>query len=116
MSTEDFIIELFCRVDDGMLDVPKHPQAKLYPSEVVTLALLFALRGVGNRAYYRWLKRDFGHLFPKLPERTRLFRLFKARSAWASFPPPHEYNAIYETDHLAPMVTRVLQNMRASVG
>lgn len=82
MSTEDFIIELFCCVDDEMLDVPKHPQAKLYPSEVVTLALLFALKGVGNRAFYRWLKRDFGHLFPKLPERTRLFRLFNSHRHW----------------------------------
>jgi hypothetical protein len=78
VTTEDFIIELFCRVDDEMLDVPKHPQANLYPSEVVTLALLFALKGVGNRAFYRWLRRDFGHLFPKLPERTRLFRLFNS--------------------------------------
>jgi hypothetical protein len=82
VSTEDFIIELFCRVDDEMLDVPKHPQAKLYPSEVVTLALLFALKGAGNRAFYRWLKRDFGHLFPKLPERTRLFRLFNSHRHW----------------------------------
>lgn len=78
MTTEDFIIELFCRVDDEMLDVPKHSQANLYPSEVVTLALLFALKGVGNRAFYRWLRRDFGHLLPKLPERTRLFRAFNS--------------------------------------
>ncbi len=41
MSTEDFIIELFCRVDDKLLDVKKHPQAELYPSEVVVIALLF---------------------------------------------------------------------------
>jgi hypothetical protein len=53
VSTEDFIIELFCWVDDEMQDVAKHTQAKLYPSEVVTLALLFALKGVGNRAFYR---------------------------------------------------------------
>lgn len=76
MTTQDFIIELFCRVDDRMLDVPKHPQARLYPSEVVTLALLFALKGVGTRAFYRWLSRDYRPLFPHLPERTRLFRLF----------------------------------------
>ena len=47
MTTEDFIIKLFCRVDEQMLDASKHSQAKLYPSEVVTLALLFALKGVG---------------------------------------------------------------------
>ena len=82
MPTEDFIIELFCCVDDKMLDAGKHTQAALYPSEVVTLALLFALKGVGNRAFYRWLKRDYRHLFPQLPERTRLFRLFNSHLKW----------------------------------
>ena len=43
MTTVDFITELFCRVDDTMPDAKKHTQGKLYPSEVVTLALLFAL-------------------------------------------------------------------------
>ncbi len=82
MTTEDFIIELFCRVDDRMSEAEKHPQANLYPSEVVTLALVFALKGVGNRAFYRWLKRDYGHLFPQLPDRTRLFRLFNSHRPW----------------------------------
>lgn len=84
MTTEDFIIELFCRVDDVMGHLPKHSQACLYPSEVVTLALLFALKGVGNRAFYRWLARDYAHLFPHLPERTRLFRLFIAHQPWTA--------------------------------
>lgn len=78
MSTEDFIIELFCRVDDQMQDVKKHSQAALYPSEVVTLALLFALKGRGNRAFYRWLENNWLPLFPNLPHRTRLFRLFNS--------------------------------------
>ncbi len=78
MSTQDFITELFCRVDDVMQDLPKHSQSSLYPSEVVTLGLLFAIKGVGNRAFYRWIKRDHLSLFPHLPERTRLFRLFAA--------------------------------------
>ena len=82
MTTEDFIIDLFCRVDDQMLDVKKHSQASLYPSEVVTLALLFALKGVGSRPFYRWLKRDYRHLFPRLPHRTRLFRLFNSHRPW----------------------------------
>jgi hypothetical protein len=83
MSTEDFIIALFCRVDDVMGAKAKHSQAKLNPSEIVTLAILFALKGVGNRAFYRWLKRDWLPLFPNLPERTRLFRLFKTHRDWA---------------------------------
>lgn len=78
MTTEDFIIELCCHVDDAMPEAVKHSQANLYPSEVVTLAFLFALKGVGNRAFYRWLARDYRYLFPKLPERTRLFRLFNS--------------------------------------
>lgn len=82
MTTEYFIIDLFSRVDDQMLDVEKHTQAALYPSEVVTLALLYALKGVGSRAYYRWLRRDWRHLFPQLPHRTRLFRLFNSHRCW----------------------------------
>ncbi len=83
MTTVDFITALFCRVDDALRDVPKHPQARLYPSEVTTLALLFALKGGSERAFYRWLVRDYWPLFPRLPERTRLFRLFATHQAWA---------------------------------
>jgi hypothetical protein len=85
MTTQDFITALFCRVDDKMHHdhhVPQHPQAKLAPSEVVTLGLLFALKGSGTRAFYRWAKRDLRPLFPQLPERTRLFRLLAAHHNW----------------------------------
>jgi len=76
MSTLDFITELFSNIDDALQDVPKHSQAKLYPSEVVTIAILFALKGGHSRAFYRWLKKNWRSEFPKLPHRTRLFRLF----------------------------------------
>jgi hypothetical protein len=82
MTTVDFIIALFCQVDDHLADIPKHPEAHLCPSEVVTLGLLHALKGVGNRAFYRWLTRDCRALFPRLPERTRLFRLFRTHQDW----------------------------------
>jgi hypothetical protein len=82
MTTSEFIIELFCRIDETMREVPKHPQASLYPSEVVTLAFMCAIKGVGNRAFYRWLQRDGREYFPYLPERTRLFRLFKTHQEW----------------------------------
>lgn len=82
MTTEDFIITLFCQVDDQMTDVSKRPDAKLFPSEVVTLALLFAIKGRGGRAFYRWLRRDYHALFPQVPERTRLFRLFTTHTPW----------------------------------
>lgn len=57
-------------------------QAKLYPSEIVTLGLVFALKGVGERAFYRWLAQDHLDLFPNLPDRTRSFRLFKVYQYW----------------------------------
>ena len=56
MTPIDFITQLLVGVDDKLTQQnknPKQPQAKLYPSEVVILALLFALKGVGNRACYR---------------------------------------------------------------
>jgi hypothetical protein len=82
--TEDFIIQLFCRVDHAMAGRAKHPQAALWPSEIVTLAILFVLKGRTERAFYRWANRDLRGLFPKLPERTRLFRLFATHRDWAA--------------------------------
>src|SRR3989449_5721872 len=81
-TTIDFITALFCQVDDHLAGLPKHPEARLWPSEVVTLGLLHALKGGGNRPFYRWLTRDYRALFPQLPERTRLFRLFRTHQAW----------------------------------
>ena len=81
MTTQDFITYLFCPVDDKFNKANKnhkHSQANLYPSEVVTLGLLFALKGVGNRAFYRWISQNHRDLFESLPERTRLFRLFNS--------------------------------------
>lgn len=85
MTTEEFITELFCRVDDQMKHVSKHSQAALWPSETVTLGLLHAIKGVGNRAFYRWLTTSYRSLFPCLPHRTRLFRLFKTHHQWTTF-------------------------------
>lgn len=88
MCTIDFITELFCRVDDAMTQtqrpLSKHSQAKLHPSEVITLALLFAIKGVGGRAFYRWVSQNYRAEFPSLPERTRLLRLFATHQQWAA--------------------------------
>ena len=71
MTTEDFIIELFCRIDDQMKDIAKHPQANLYPSEIVTLAVLFAIKGVGERALCHFKRLSY-----------RVWEYFKARLAF----------------------------------
>jgi hypothetical protein len=55
----------------------KHPQASLYPSEIVTIGILFALKGGFFSGFYRWLKRDYEGLFAGLLDRTRLQWLLK---------------------------------------
>jgi hypothetical protein len=74
----------FCLIDDALPAIEKHPQAKLYPSELVTIGILFALKGGFCRAFYRWLHRDYGTWFGQgaLPERTRLQRLLKMHQDW----------------------------------
>jgi hypothetical protein len=62
----DLITALFYEVDEQLRTIPKHPEAHLWPSEVVTLGLLHALKGVGNRPFYRWLTRDYRPLFPRV--------------------------------------------------
>ena len=84
MTTGDIILHIFDLVDDNLPKIPKHPQAKLYPSELVTIGILFSLKGGYFRAFYRWLKRDYGDWFGKgeLPHRTRLQRLLKTHQDW----------------------------------
>ena len=82
MTTAEFIIALFYRIDHPMCIVPKHPQAALYPSETVTLGVLYALKGGSKRAFYRWLRRDWLAFFPRRPEPTRLFCLWAAHTDW----------------------------------
>ena len=49
MITIDFVTVLFYEVDEQIRAIPQHPEAHLWPSEVVTLGLLHALKGVGKR-------------------------------------------------------------------
>src|SRR5262249_6710337 len=64
-TTIEFITALFCQVADHLCGLPKHPEAHLWPSEVVTLGLLHARKGGGNRPCSRWLTRDDRALFPR---------------------------------------------------
>ena len=83
MTTGDIILHIFCNVDDKIPEIERHPQALIYPSELVTIGILFSLKGVSFRAFYRWLNRDYGVWFGKgvLP-RTRLQRLLKTHQDW----------------------------------
>jgi hypothetical protein len=61
MPTDESLIRLFCIVDD-----------QLYSSEIVTLGILFALRGGRYRAFYRGVNQNDRMFFPQLPELTQL--------------------------------------------
>ena len=43
-TTIEFITALFYEVDEQMGVIPKHPEAHLWPSEVVTLGLLALMK------------------------------------------------------------------------
>jgi hypothetical protein len=81
MPTDELFIGVFAIVDAELGAVKKHSQAKLYPSEVVTLMLFFAIKGGRYRAFYRWLLFNYRALFPHAPHYSRLLRLFRTHAA-----------------------------------
>ena len=79
MTTPDFITELFCRVDDVCKDVSRHPQAVCIPTKLSLsdCSLPSKAKAVATAPFIAGYYRNYLALFPQLPERTRLFRLFK---------------------------------------
>lgn len=75
MDIELFITFLFCMIDEQTGDLLQHPDSKLHPSEIVTLALLKRMKQQAFRRFVVWLKHT--GLFPNLPDFTRLCRQFK---------------------------------------
>ncbi len=82
MSTEEILLRLFEIVDPQLADVKKRSDAKLYPSEIVTIGLMFALKGGRYRPFYRWFVANLGVWFPKMPEQSRLHRLLRDYSQY----------------------------------
>lgn len=84
-TIENFITELFFIVDESLIKKLKegnHKQRKLNASEIITLGLLFSIKGGKSRHFYRWLSNNYLYLFPNLPDRTNLFRLFNTFSKY----------------------------------
>lgn len=96
MTTEAFILTLFCEIDEQLGSLPKPPQATLWPSGIVTIGVLFALKGGTFRAFGRWLRRDDEPLFGHLPHRTRLHRVLIAHQGWCQrfLAPPSVFTVI----------------------
>ena len=82
MNIGHFITELYCTIDDTLPQLPPHSQAVLSLGEVITIGVLYAIKGVSRRAFYHWLKDNYGDRFPQLPARTRLFRRLEAKAGW----------------------------------
>ena len=82
VNSADFITELFGKVDDAITDAPRHSQAIRSVSEVVTIGILYGVKGVSQRACYPWLKDNYGCPSPQLPERTRQFRRRHTQQYW----------------------------------
>lgn len=66
-----------------MVDMQREKRSKLWPSELVTIGVLYALKGQSQKRFWQWLKANYGELFPHLPERSRLFRLLRKHRAWS---------------------------------
>jgi hypothetical protein len=77
MSQLDFIVSLFCAVHDVIPEESQDPRSLIAPSELVTIAILYAMKNLSQRRFVLWFKANFLPLFPKMPERTRLFRLMR---------------------------------------
>ena len=84
MPQDEFITRLFCRIDEQIGFVKKYDDETLYASEVVTLMVLFAIKGGRFSMFYRWISYNHRALFPKLPDVTRLSRLFLNHQSWCN--------------------------------
>jgi hypothetical protein len=85
MTTEDLLIVLFCAVDDWVqqhgLPARPGPVPACADSEVLTFAVARELLGdTSERHFRRVLRRDWRHLFPRIPAQSELNR----RTRWLS--------------------------------
>jgi hypothetical protein len=78
---EDYIILcLFFAIDEKLKNVKRKADSEISVSEIVTIGVLYVLKGKLKRQFYRWLSANQEHNFPDIPDRTRLFRLLKKYS------------------------------------
>jgi len=83
LQDDDIILHLFCAIADSLgKEDYKHPQGKLYLSEIILIGVLLALKGSSSRRCYRWLVKR--KLFVDLPERSRLQRLLITHHKWCN--------------------------------
>jgi len=74
MPTDASIIRLFLIVAERLGNCKKRADAHVYVREIVTIGVLFALKGKRFSPFYRWLWANDRAWVPKLPEHARLAR------------------------------------------
>lgn len=65
------LIAVYCTADDFLPQRPGNARRKISDAELITLCIAQAMMGVPSDArFLRSARRQLGHLFPHLPERT----------------------------------------------
>jgi len=127
MRVDDFIIEVYCRVDEALNNVLKTPlrkrgfQPKLSDSEVITMEIVGEYLGKDqDKAIWRYFHHHWHEWFPNLGSRANFVK--QSANLWAvkqsmQFYLANEMHALSDTIHMAdgfPMpvckLTRVQQS------
>lgn len=82
MSIDDFIISVFCIIDDELKKVLKGeklrqrgPAPGLKDSEVITIEVVGEFLGMDcDKTIWEYFKRHWSHFFPKIPDRSNFAR------------------------------------------
>jgi len=87
MTTNDIVLHIFCVVGEHLPDIPWHPEAKLYKSELVRLALCLLSKAVlFGPSVAGWNAiTAIGFEMALAPERTRSQRLLKTHQGWCQW-------------------------------
>ncbi len=82
MSIEEFIITVFCLLDDQLASLLKNKKlrqrgfaTKLSDSEVITMEIVGEFLGFDqDKAIWQYFKQHWSHFFPNIPDRTNFAR------------------------------------------
>ncbi len=82
MSIDDFIIAVFCLIDDELEKVLKGkklrqrgPSPGLKDSEVITMEIVGEFLGIDcDKTIWEYFKKHWLHFFPKIPDRSNFAR------------------------------------------
>ena len=65
------LIAVYCTADDFLPQGPENARRRISDAEVITLCIAQAMIGIpSDERFLRAARRQLGHLFPRLPERT----------------------------------------------